>query len=470
MAELGETLSERERDVLQCVVNGASNKDVAAELSISQNTVKVHLRNIYTKLGVSSRTEATAVALQQGLATISGMDTAVSDPIQLVEPGVEGEDLEDDTAVSAIPVRHSTKRLSWPTVVVVAGLALVLLVIVALFSQQTLSQPDPTPTIEPFVEVQIGQTRWSMARPLTTPLANMAVVAVGLDLFEIGGETADGVVNVVHRYDTIQHIWQEMAAKPTAVADTTAAVLFGEIYVPGGRLPDGSTTNRVEAYSPTNNAWRPVANLPQPISGGLILTDGSFLYLFGGQNGDTILDTAYLYDLSSDSWRPLPSLPEAKAFATGGQMTGNLYVVGGTNGQKALNSCHAFDPTTETWAACPDMLSPRIGAGAAVLFNKLYVIGGLNKPQSPNADEPIAFSEFYDPNAQTWQVVNTPMLEDNPAWTNMGVTNVETRIYALGGRRAGELQTDTFVYTPVIYQTFIPAAPAVNEAGPQQQP
>ena len=151
-------------------------------------------------------------------------------------------------------------------------------------------------------------------------------------------------------------------------------------------------------------------------------------------------------------------------------MTGNLYVVGGTNGQKALNSCHAFDPTTETWAACPDMLSPRIGAGAAVLFNKLYVIGGLNKPQSPNADEPIAFSEFYDPNAQTWQVVNTPMLEDNPAWTNMGVTNVETRIYALGGRRAGELQTDTFVYTPVIYQTFIPAAPAVNEAGPQQQP
>ncbi|HSO27544.1 MAG TPA: response regulator transcription factor, partial [Anaerolineales bacterium] len=81
MAELGETLSDRELDVLRCVVNGASNKEVAAELSISENTVKVHLRNIYTKLGVSSRTEATTVALQQGLATIPGMETAVSDPL-----------------------------------------------------------------------------------------------------------------------------------------------------------------------------------------------------------------------------------------------------------------------------------------------------------------------------------------------------------------------------------------------------
>ncbi|MCA9872312.1 MAG: response regulator transcription factor, partial [Anaerolineales bacterium] len=80
MAELGEPLSERELDVMQCVVNGASNKEAASELSISENTVKVHLRNIYTKLGVSSRTEATTAALQMGLITIPGVETAVTDP------------------------------------------------------------------------------------------------------------------------------------------------------------------------------------------------------------------------------------------------------------------------------------------------------------------------------------------------------------------------------------------------------
>ncbi len=468
MAELGETLSERELGVLQCVVNGASNKEVAVLLSISENTVKVHLRNIYAKLGVSSRTEATTAALQQGLVTIPGMETAVAPPPPSAEPEPDNtaadEQPPDITAVPPLPT-DQTRRLNRQTAVVTAVLAVTLLVVVVLFSRQALSQSDrlsaatatQAPTAEPFVEEPIGETRWSATRPLTVPLASMAAAAIGLDLFQIGGETAEGVSSRVVRYDTTQRIWEEMAKKPTAVADATAAVLFGEIYVPGGRLADGSLTNRVEAYSPTNNAWRPIANLPTPIAGSLSLTDGSFLYLFGGWDGETVLDVAYLYDLSSDSWRPLPPLPEAKAFAAGGQVTGKLYVVGGVggdNGEAALDSCHTFDTVTETWADCPPMLSPRAGAGAAVLFNKLYVIGGRN------ADEPVAFSEFFDPNTATWQVVNTPMLEGSPAWANMGVASVETRIYALGGRRDGELQTDSFVYTPVIYQTFIPAASA----------
>ena len=49
MAELGELLSDRELEVLQCVIDGAGNKEIAATLIISENTVKVHLRNIYTK-------------------------------------------------------------------------------------------------------------------------------------------------------------------------------------------------------------------------------------------------------------------------------------------------------------------------------------------------------------------------------------------------------------------------------------
>jgi len=467
MAELGETLSERELDVLECVVNGASNKEVATELSISQNTVKVHLRNIYTKLGVSSRTEATTAALQQGLVSIPGMETtAVSDPP--TQPDADTEPEATDTAVSPIPAAAPSpaRRLNWQTAVATAGLVLVLLVVVVLFNRQTFGQaatPLPTPTLEPFTEEPIGQTRWSQARPSETALANMATAAIGLDLFQIGGETGEGVVNTVSRYDTRQNAWEAMAAKPTAVADTTAAVLFGEIYVPGGRLADGSPTNRVEAYSPTNNAWRPIANLPQPIAGGLTLTDGSFLYLFGGWDGQNVVNTAYLYDLSSDSWRPLPPLPEAKAFAAGGQVTGKLYVAGGSDGTNALASCQTFDTTTETWDDCPAMLAPRAGAGAAVLFNKLYVIGGLS------GDESIQFSEFYDPNTNTWQVVNTPMLENNPAWSNMGVTSVETRIYALGGRFAGEPQSGNFIYAPVVYQTFIPAASA-DGGGPTPEP
>jgi DNA-binding NarL/FixJ family response regulator len=60
-------LSERELEILQMVASGKSNRAVAEQLSISENTVKYHLKNILQKLGVSNRTEAVTLAMQKGL-------------------------------------------------------------------------------------------------------------------------------------------------------------------------------------------------------------------------------------------------------------------------------------------------------------------------------------------------------------------------------------------------------------------
>jgi DNA-binding NarL/FixJ family response regulator len=62
-----ERLSSRELEVLQLVAEGASNKDIASRLHISQATVKSHLIHIFGKLGVSDRTAAVTVALQRGI-------------------------------------------------------------------------------------------------------------------------------------------------------------------------------------------------------------------------------------------------------------------------------------------------------------------------------------------------------------------------------------------------------------------
>ena len=61
-------LSPREVEVLRLVTAGRSNKEIAAQLFISENTVARHMQNIFTKLGVSSRSAATALALRQGIA------------------------------------------------------------------------------------------------------------------------------------------------------------------------------------------------------------------------------------------------------------------------------------------------------------------------------------------------------------------------------------------------------------------
>lgn len=60
-------LTERELDVLRLVAHGASNPQIAGDLHITVNTVKVHLRNILSKLQLENRTQAAAYAVQSGL-------------------------------------------------------------------------------------------------------------------------------------------------------------------------------------------------------------------------------------------------------------------------------------------------------------------------------------------------------------------------------------------------------------------
>jgi len=60
-------LTERETAILRAAARGLSNEEIARELWVTQQTVKFHLTNIYRKLGVKNRTEATRSAYQQGL-------------------------------------------------------------------------------------------------------------------------------------------------------------------------------------------------------------------------------------------------------------------------------------------------------------------------------------------------------------------------------------------------------------------
>jgi DNA-binding NarL/FixJ family response regulator len=62
-----EALTERERDVLRHVAGGNRNKDIAEQLFISEETVKVHVKHVMEKLGARDRTEAVAIGVRRGI-------------------------------------------------------------------------------------------------------------------------------------------------------------------------------------------------------------------------------------------------------------------------------------------------------------------------------------------------------------------------------------------------------------------
>lgn len=65
-----EELTARERKILQLIAGGKSNKEIAFDLNVSENTVKTHVKNVFEKLGVSDRTSAATLAIKRGLVRI----------------------------------------------------------------------------------------------------------------------------------------------------------------------------------------------------------------------------------------------------------------------------------------------------------------------------------------------------------------------------------------------------------------
>jgi DNA-binding NarL/FixJ family response regulator len=74
----GNDLTLREKGVLQLLVLGWSNKQIGEHLGIAEKTVRIHLSNIFAKLGAANRTQAVLIALQSGF-----VDTPVDEKIEL---------------------------------------------------------------------------------------------------------------------------------------------------------------------------------------------------------------------------------------------------------------------------------------------------------------------------------------------------------------------------------------------------
>jgi DNA-binding CsgD family transcriptional regulator len=435
-------LSEREIEVLRLLAAGLSNKEIAGQLYLSVNTVKVHLRNIFAKLDVQSRTEATLVAIQRGWVIVPQSSPG--------EPAVERApyapaDLPRIVTEPPLPV--------WRRVTLIAAAILCAAGIVVSGLDSTggvvaAGDPFSDGSNDPSAgDVTSGDSAWEAAASMPTARARLAVVAHGNRLFAIGGDTQNGVTGVVERYDPAQNAWSSAAPKPTPVSNALAAGIGDQIFVPGGMTSAGSPTTAVEVYDVLADRWSSAAPLPAPRMAYAVASFDGLLYLMGGSDGSAFSTTLYVYDPGTVTWTTRAPMPTPRTFSAASLLGDAIYVVGGYDGQVESNVCERYLPREDRWETCPSMSVGRGGLALVTVGSNLYAIGG-------GWTGYLAFNEVLTQGASEWRPVSTPIFGQ---WRGLGAGVIDADILAVGGWN-GQYLASTDRYRPFPFKVFVPAA------------
>lgn len=417
-------LSEREREILRLVATGASNKEIAQALYISANTVKVHLRNIFAKIGASSRTEAAMYAANLGL--VDGIAPIKDDDLNLEPLNTVVEELSPVEEVLPVPELIPSPKLS-PWWLVVIGLLVVIFVIgVPRFLNQGSSGEPTSAAQDPGIEQET--IRWQVKAPIPVARSGLALAVAEDRIYAIGGEAVHGIVGDVSAYDPGTDSWEIALAKPTPVTDIQAAVLGGRIYVPGGKTSNGSISNGLEIYDPDADRWTAGAELPAPRSAyGLVAFEGN-LYLFGGWDGKQFVSTVYEYDPEQDTWMERPDLPHSLGYPGAVVANGRVILLGGYDGKQALAETYQYLPEVtdaggRAWRKLKPLPQGRYAMGVTSVADIIYVVGGI----SDEAELP--YLEYFLPVDQ-WIPFNPG---EDLVWAHGGMTILGTDLHILGG-------------------------------------
>ncbi|GAF85236.1 unnamed protein product, partial [marine sediment metagenome] len=376
-------LSQRECEILTLVAKGASNKEIARDLHISTNTVKVHLRNIFSKVDANSRTEAAMYAVNAGIVEI--------------KPGAAaaGQEVEE---------QRSTNKFLIGIAITVSVIIISLLGFLAF--QGSFSGNRETNN-QPGIPVEAG---WEERAQLPSARKGLALASYDGEIFAIAGETDEGISSSVEHYDPVSDQWSSLDSKPTPVADVSAVVIAGKIYVPGGLTPSGDLSDALEIYSLIDGAWEQGADLPLGISAYALVAYEGNMYLFGGWDGSEYLNSVYQYDPEQDQWLSKTPMSTARGYSGAAVSGGKIFVVGGYDGDKGLSSMEVYIPELDDlqsnpWSKGTDLPVSRFGMGVAGLGNMIHVVGGKIGEGGSQS------SMVYSPQEGIWQEFDSPTTE-----------------------------------------------------------
>ncbi len=455
-AEPGEPLSEREIEIVELVAAGLTNREIAIRTYLSPNTVKVHLRNIFTKTGVASRTELTVLAMQEGWIDVPGMSVTPEDGAQIT--------LAQDIVMAEQPAQPIIPP--WPRARWAALAAGLIVALVALILPRQPAGQAAVPTASGLidqtsssrvVDVPLGENggaRWNELTPLPVRRARMGIAALGDSIYVVGGSIEDGPTGRLDIYDIATTLWRTGAPRPEALANIGIVALPEKLLVPGGCDASGAPQSITHLYDPQSDTWSEGTPLPQPLCAYALTEHDGRAYLFGGWNGSAYQAVAYVYDSAvnggNDTWTEIARPAEARGFGAAAALVDanghiRIFYVGGYDDEREWATCEVYLPEANRWDRCAPMLLPRGGLGLAAIGARVYAIGG-------GWTTYLGFNERYDPSTDTWAVVQTPIVGE---WRNLGVTARETSLYVVGGW-SGDYLNRVYAIEVLPWRVFIP--------------
>ncbi len=428
-------LSTRELEILELLAQGKSNKEIAADLVISVNTVKVHISNIFQKTNTSSRSEAIVYAVENGLVESLRQETP--------EPQVITEFIESEEPKWLFWLRKFWWLFAIALVLLILGIAFIL------SRSPMLSSPTPTP--HPY-QGFLSENRWQSYENLSSPRANMAVASYKNELFAIGGETLEGISSLNQSFDIRNNRWSLRAPKPTAVKNALALQVAGKLYIFGGEGQNGKPTDLLEIYDPETDSWSTGAKGPKALSRYSATSIDGKIFFFGGWDGKAFSKDTYIYSPSEDKWTDGISSPIAFADAHAVSVNNCFLIIGGTINNEPVTTVRIYAPSNGTephiaWSEPLDFFEAKEVIGAQMIGDSVIAFSKVD-------EENIRIS-YYSSQGETWghsTEKNTHLFADNPS-----VVNISGAVFFIGGRTSDGELSNQFTKYQAVFTIMIPA-------------
>ena len=247
--------------------------------------------------------------------------------------------------------------------------------------------------------------RWRECAALPTPTHHPNLVAIGQEVYAIGGFTAAqgagawAMSERVGVYTPESDTWRPGPAMAQPYAETVAANLDGRIHVVTGRRragganrswSDHADTTAHIVLDPASEAWDTAAPAPTARNSAAGAVLNGRLHIIGGRTvsgGNTPVHE--VYESQTDRWASLAPLPEPEAgpHGSGGLaaavLDGAIYAFGGewfsASGGGVYAQVWRYDSGADAWSEAGRMPTPRHGLGAVTVGDAIATIGGAGR-------------------------------------------------------------------------------------------